>query len=308
MHIDEVRRKMALVVVGSIALDTVITPKGRSDNAVGGSATFFSLAAARKTRVAIVGVAGKDFPAAAIADFEKMKIDLQGLEIREGKTFRWGGIYRTNMKERETLYTDLNVFEHFSPLLPVEYRACRMLFLANIHPALQLQVLDQMENNPLVGLDSMNLWIRTVKATLIEVVKRSNIIIINDEEIIQLTEEQYLADAVRRVQELGPHTVIVKKGKYGAELFHKDKHAVYPICPEKALVDPTGAGDTFAGGFMGYLDSLNKEEPDFTDYQEAMIYGTVLASFLVESFSTDRLASVLDEEIEARLIKFKDSL
>lgn len=299
---------MALVVVGSIALDTVITPKSRSDNAVGGSATFFSLAAARKTRVAIVGVAGKDFPKTAIEDFKKMHIDLQGLEIREGKTFRWGGIYRTNMKERESLYTDLNVFEHFSPVLPPAYRSSRMLFLANIHPVLQLQILDQMENSPLVGLDSMNLWIRTAKATLIEAVKRSHIIIINDEEIIQLTGEQYLADAVRRVQELGPSTVIVKKGKYGAELFHKDRHAIYPICPEKALVDPTGAGDTFAGGFMGYLDSLNKEEPDFSDYQEAMIYGTVLASFLVESFSTNRLISVSDEEIKTRFRKFKDSL
>jgi sugar/nucleoside kinase (ribokinase family) len=308
MHLDEVGRNMALVVVGSIALDTVITPRGRSDNAVGGSATFFSLAAARKTRVGIVGVAGKDFPAFAIADFEKMHIDLQGLEIREGKTFRWGGIYRINMKERETLYTDLNVFEHFSPTLPREYRSCRMLFLANIHPALQLRVLDQMENKPLVGLDSMNLWIKTAKATLIEAVKRSDIIIINDEEIIQLTEEQYLADAVLHIQSLGPHTVIVKKGKYGAELFHKKNHAVYPICPEKALVDPTGAGDTFAGGFMGYLDSLNKPIPDFYDYHEAMIYGTVLASFLVESFSTDRLTSLNDEEIKTRLRKFKDRL
>jgi sugar/nucleoside kinase (ribokinase family) len=295
---------MSLVVVGSIALDTVITPKGRRNDAVGGSATFFSLAAARKTRVNMVGVVGEDFPGTAIRHFEERNIDLAGLEIRPGKTFRWGGIYRKNMKERETLYTELNVFETFSPQLPPEYRSCNFLFLANIHPALQLQVLDQMENKPLVGLDSMNLWISTAKNDLIEAIKRSDIIIVNDEEIIQLTGETYLADAVHTISELGPHTIIVKKGKYGAELFHEGRHAIYPICPENQLVDPTGAGDTFAGAFMGYLASLKTKTPVYADYHQAMIYGTVMASFLVESFSTDRLAGISDEEIEDRLQMF----
>ncbi len=299
---------MNLVVVGSIALDTVITPKGRSENAIGGSATYFSLAAARKTRVGILGVAGNDFPAQAIADFEKMHIDLQGLEIREGKTFRWGGIYRSNMKERETLYTDLNVFEEFSPQLPPAYRKCKMLFLANIHPALQLQVLQQMETKPLLGLDSMDLWIKTEKESLIEVIKRCDIIIINDEEILLLSGESCIPKAVKQIQKLGPTIVIVKKGKYGSELFYENRHAEYPICPEKALLDPTGAGDTFAGGLMGYLDSLNKSSLDFSDYHEAMIYGTVLASFLVESFSTEKLISISNEDIEARLKEYKNCL
>lgn len=299
---------MSLVVVGSIALDTVITPKGRRDDAVGGSATFFSLAAALKTHVGIVGVVGEDFPPEALEDFRKRDIDLRGLEISSGKTFRWGGIYRTNMKERETLYTELNVFEHFSPKLPPEYRTAEMLFLGNIHPALQLQVLEQMENKPLIGLDSMNLWINTARDLLLQAIRKVNIIIVNDEEIIQLCGDKYLADAVLKLQKMGPHTVIVKKGKYGAELFHHDKHLVYPICPENRLLDPTGAGDTFAGAFMGYLASLEKREPGFSDYQEAVIYGTVIASFLVESFSTDKLASLKEDEISARLNSFRKDL
>ena len=299
---------MSLVVVGSIALDTVITPKGRRDDAVGGSATFFSLSAERLSRVNMVGVVGKDFPLTAIREFEARNIDLRGLEVREGKTFRWGGIYRKSMKERETIFTELNVFESFSPVLPPEYRQCDFLFLANIHPALQLQVLDQMEGKPLVGLDTMNLWIETARDDLIKAIRRSHIIIINDEEIIQLTEEPYLVDAVRKVRELGPHTVIVKKGKYGAELFHYEHHGVYPICPENRLEDPTGAGDSFAGGFMGYLASRGARECCYEDYHEAMIYGTVMASFLVESFSTDKLASLTDTEIRERLKMFNHLL
>ena len=295
---------MSLVVVGSIALDTVITPKGRRDNAVGGSATFFSLAAEYFSPVRIVGVVGEDFPQSAIDEFKKRKIDLQGLEIKPGKTFRWGGEYKINMKNRETLFTELNVFESFSPVLPESYRQSDILFLANIHPELQLQVLGQMENKPLVGLDSMNLWIDISKDALIEAIKQVDIIIINDEEILQLTHEKYLAEGVKYIQNLGPKTVIAKKGKYGAELFHGNQHAVFPICPEDQLVDPTGAGDTFAGGFMGFLASKGKKELSFNDYREAMVYGTVMASFLVESFSTDKLKSLDKNTIDERLNKF----
>jgi len=295
---------MSLVVVGSIALDTVITPKGRRDNAVGGSATFFSLAAEHFTHVSIVGVVGKDFPQRAIEGFEKRNIDLEGLEIKEGKTFRWGGEYKVNMKNRETLFTELNVFKTFSPVLPESYRTSDMLFLANIHPELQIQVLDQMENKPLVGLDSMNLWIDVSKEKLIEAISRVDIIIINDEEILQLADTQYLVDGVKYIQKLGPKTVIAKKGKYGAELFHGNQHAGFPICPEDQLVDPTGAGDTFAGGFMGFLASRGTKDLGLNDYREAMVYGTVMASFLVESFSTDKLESLTREEIDARLGAF----
>jgi sugar/nucleoside kinase (ribokinase family) len=295
---------MSLVVVGSIALDTVITPKGRRDNAVGGSATFFSLAAEYFSPVSIVGVVGDDFPKRAIKEFKKRQIDLEGLEIKPGKTFRWGGEYKVNMKNRDTLFTELNVFEHFSPVLPKSYRQSDMLFLANIHPELQLQVLDQMENKPLVGLDSMNLWIDIGKEKLIEAISRVNIIIINDEEILQLTGEKFLAEGVKAIQAMGPKTVIAKKGKYGAELFHGDQHAIFPICPEEQLVDPTGAGDTFAGGFMGFLASKGTKDLGFDDYREAMVYGTVMASFLVESFSTDKLESLTKEDIDSRLKMF----
>ena len=295
---------MSLVVVGSIALDTVITPKGRRDNAVGGSATFFSLAAEYFSPVSIVGVVGEDFPKTAIDEFKRRKIDLKGLEIKPGKTFRWGGEYKVNMKNRVTLFTELNVFKTFSPKLPAEYRTSDFLFLANIHPELQISVLDQMENKPLVGLDSMNLWIDISKDKLLEAIKRVDIIIINDEEILQLTDNKYLADGVKIIQELGPKTVIAKKGKYGAELFHGDQHAGFPICPEDQLIDPTGAGDTFAGGFMGFLASKGTKELEFNDYREAMVYGTVMASFLVESFSTDKLESLTRNEIDARLKMF----
>jgi sugar/nucleoside kinase (ribokinase family) len=295
---------MSLVVVGSIALDTVITPKGRRDNAVGGSATFFSLAAEYFSPVSIVGVVGDDFPASAIDEFKKRRIDLEGLEIKPGKTFRWGGEYKVNMKNRDTLFTELNVFEHFSPVLPDSYKRSDLLFLANIHPELQLQVLDQMENKPLVGLDSMNLWIDISKEKLIEAIKRVDIIIINDEEILQLTGEKFLAEGVKALQAMGPKTVIAKKGKYGAELFHGHQHAVFPICPEDQLIDPTGAGDTFAGGFMGFLASKGTKDLGFDDYREAMVYGTVMASFLVESFSTDKLESLTREEIDERLKMF----
>lgn len=295
---------MSLTVVGSIALDTVITPKGRRDDAVGGSATFFSLAAEYFSPVNIVGIVGDDFPATAIDEFKKRRIDLEGLEIKPGKTFRWGGEYKVNMKNRDTLFTELNVFESFSPVLPKSYKRSDILFLANIHPELQLQVLDQMENKPLVGLDSMNLWIDVSKEKLIEAISKVDIIIINDEEILQLTEEKYLAEGVKAIQKLGPKTVIAKKGKYGAELFHGEQHAVFPICPEDQLVDPTGAGDTFAGGFMGFLASKGTKDLGFNDYREAMVYGTVMASFLVESFSTDKLESLTEDEINARLKMF----
>jgi len=295
---------MSLVVVGSIALDTVITPKGRRDNAVGGSATFFSLAAIHFSPVSIVGVVGTDFPQRAINGFKERNIDIEGLEVKEGKTFRWGGEYKQNMKNRDTIFTELNVFKEFSPVLPAKYKKTDFLFLGNIHPELQIQVLDQMEEKPIVGLDSMNLWINISKDKLIEAMSRVDIIIINDEEIIQLTDAKYLSDGVKLIQDMGPKTVIAKKGKYGAELFHHDEHAVYPICPEDQLVDPTGAGDTFAGGFMGYLAGKNTKDLKFSDYQEAMIYGTVMASFLVESFSTDKLETLDKDQIDKRLGEF----
>ena len=295
---------MSLVVVGSIALDTVITPKGRRDDAVGGSATFFSLAAEHFSHVSIVGVVGKDFPQRAINGFKERNIDLEGLEIKDGKTFRWGGEYKVNMKNRETLFTELNVFKTFSPVLPDSYKKSDILFLANIHPELQLQVLDQMENKPLVGLDTMNLWIDVSRDKLIEAISRVDIIIINDEEVLQLADTQFLVDGVKFIQDLGPKTVIAKKGKYGAELFHGNEHAVFPICPEDKLIDPTGAGDTFAGGFMGFLAGKGKKELTFNDYREAMVYGTVMASFLVESFSTDKLESLTKDDINERLGMF----
>ncbi|MFA6619208.1 MAG: PfkB family carbohydrate kinase [Candidatus Neomarinimicrobiota bacterium] len=294
---------MSLLVVGSIALDTVITPKGRSDEGVGGSATFISLAAEAFTPVSIVGIVGDDFPQEAIEEFKKRNIDLRGLEVVKGKTFRWAGEYRVNMKNRETLYTDLNVFADFDPHLPESYRRCPFLFLGNIHPELQLKVLDQMENKPLVGLDSMNLWIETTREKLNEVLSKVDIVILNDEEIIQMSGLP-LAEGVKSIQKLGPKTVIAKKGNQGAELFYGEQHADFPICPEEELVDPTGAGDTFAGGFMGYLAGLGKKDLDFEDYKNAVVNATVMASFLVESFSTKKICSLSKSEIEDRTKMF----
>jgi len=293
-----------IVVVGSIALDSVETPFGRRDNSLGGSSTYFSLASCRYAKTCLVGVAGTDFPKDAIELLKKHDIDLEGLEIKEGKTFRWGGRYKSNMNKRDTLYTELNVFEDFRPVLPEFYRESPILFLGNIHPELQLQVLGQMHGNPLTALDTMNLWIDISRDALLEVISKVQILFINEDEIRQLNGTSSILTAAKKTLESGPDTLIIKRGENGAMLFHKDHIFILPAYPIENVADPTGAGDSFAGGFMGYLASGNYQSPSFRDLKYAMVHGTVMASYLVETFSTDRLINVSDMDLKKRVQNF----
>jgi len=299
---------MSIVVLGTVAMDTVKTPFGKREKMLGGSAAHFSMSARLFTKVNLVAVVGKDFPPKYIDFLEKKGLILTSLIKGEGNTFQWEGQYEGDLNTAQTLDTKLGVLSEFKPVISEEQREIRYIFLANVDPDIQRHLLEKMHSPKLVGLDSMNFWIHHKRDSLLRLMKMVDIFVANDQEARSLSGETNLLKAAKWLRLKGPKIVLIKKGEHGVLLVSDRLIFSLPAYPTDKVIDPTGAGDTFAGGFMGYLDSLNKEEPDFTDYQEAMIYGTVLASFLVESFSTDRLASVLDEEIEARLIKFKDSL
>ena len=296
-----------LVVVGSVAVDWVITPSAERRDSVGGAAVFFAMAASPFCGVRLVGVIGHDFPAASIADLEAAGVDLAGLERdADGLTFRWKGRYHENMNQRDTLETHLNVFENFSPKLPESYRESEFLFLANIQPSLQLDVLDQMAKRPrLVGLDTMNLWIDIAHDKLLEVLARVDILAINQEEALQLTAETNLVRAARKIRELGPKTLVIKGGEYGALCFGPDGSLfAAPALPLESVVDPTGAGDSFAGGFMGYLAKTGDLGMD--NVRKAVIWGSTMASFCVEGFSYDELRGLAAADVEARFARFVD--
>ncbi|HFE53390.1 MAG TPA: sugar kinase [Bacteroidetes bacterium] len=290
---------MSLVVVGSVALDTVTTPAGKVEDALGGSALYFSAAASLLGPVSVVAVVGEDFPEDEIEFLKARGVDFRGLEKRPGKTFRWGGVYSEDLNQRETLFTHLNVFEDFSPSLPDAYRDAPFLFLANIHPRLQSQVLDQMRQLKFVAMDTMNFWIEGTPDELAAVLKRVQMLVINDSEARQLSGESQLLKAVRVIREKGPQTVVVKKGEHGALLAHGDSLFWAPAYPVENVVDPTGAGDTFAGGMMGYLARAG--EVNETTLRRALMYGTALASFCVEDFSMRRLKTLTLEEVVQRL-------
>ncbi len=290
---------MSLVVVGSVALDTVTTPAGKVEDALGGSALYFSAAASLLGPVSVVAVVGEDFPEDEIEFLKARGVDFRGLEKRPGKTFRWGGVYSEDLNQRETLFTHLNVFEDFSPSLPDAYRGAPFLFLANIHPRLQSQVLDQMRQLKFVAMDTMNFWIEGTPDELAAVLKRVQMLVINDSEARQLSGESQLLKAVRVIREKGPQTVVVKKGEHGALLAHGDSLFWAPAYPVENVVDPTGAGDTFAGGMMGYLARAG--EVNETTLRRALMYGTALASFCVEDFSMRRLKTLTLEEVVQRL-------
>jgi sugar/nucleoside kinase (ribokinase family) len=289
-----------LVVVGSVAVDWVITPTAERQESVGGAAVFFSMAAAPLAQVQLVGVIGHDFPASAIADLERAGVDLDGLERRDGLTFRWKGRYHENMNSRDTLETHLNVFEDFSPKLPASYRDSDFLFLANIQPSLQLDVLQQMGKRPkLVGLDTMNLWIDIAHDKLLEVLARVDVLAINQEEALQLTAETNLVRAARKIRELGPKTLVIKRGEYGALCFGPgDAVFATPAMPLEDVVDPTGAGDSFAGGFMGHLARTGEVTAD--NVRKAVIWGSTMASYCVQGFSYDRLRGLSRDDVEGR--------
>jgi sugar/nucleoside kinase (ribokinase family) len=292
-----------ILVVGSTALDSVETAAGKAVGVLGGSAFFFSAAASFFAPVALVGVVGEDFPLSDLAFLRARGVDLDGLEVVSGaKTFHWGGKYHDDMKGRDTLFTHLNVFEDFNPQIPLRHKQARLLFLANIQPELQLSVLRQMEGPELVITDTMNLWINIALDGLKEVISLTDILIVNDEEAEMVTGDSNPLCAGGRLLEMGPTTVIIKKGEHGALLISRDEMFHAPAFPLKSVVDPTGAGDTFAGGFVGSL--ARDGNYDFDSLKRAVACGSVLASFSVQDFSVQALASLSREQLDLRLDAF----
>jgi len=294
---------MSILVVGSVAYDSVKTPAGRRESALGGSATYFSVAASYFAPVSMVAVVSEDFREADRAMLADHGINTEGLVRAPGTTFRWVGEYGENLSEAHTLDTQLNVFADFRPKLNAEQRKQRYLFLANIHPELQQQVLQQMEERPrVVAGDTMNFWIEGDTAALHRVIQEVDVLLINEGEARLLAKERNLARAARGVLSLGPRMVVVKRGEYGAIAFTSDSIFAAPAYPLETVVDPTGAGDSFAGGFMGYL--ALSEDLSMQGYRRAMIVGSVMASFAVESFGLDRLSSLTVQEVRERFHQF----
>jgi sugar/nucleoside kinase (ribokinase family) len=293
-----------LVVVGSVALDSVEANGTIHDDVLGGSGAFFTTAASYFAPPKLVAVVGDDFPAEHLAFLAARGIDLAGLEKKPGKTFRWKGRYSKDLAQRTTLDTQLNVFADFSPKLPEGWRDAELLFLGNIHPALQLDVLSQVRKPRLVAMDTMNFWIEGEPQALGKVLEKIDLLVVNDEEARLLTREHNLPRAARAIRQMGPKTVIVKRGESGALLFHDHGVFAAPAYPLEEVIDPTGAGDTFAGGFMGYLARVRDLGPQAV--RRAMFYGSVMASFCVEDYSLDRLRRLSDGEIEGRFRAFRD--
>ncbi|WP_243324282.1 PfkB family carbohydrate kinase [Geothrix sp. SG200] len=298
---------MSLLVVGSVAFDDLETPFGSREHALGGSATYFSLSASRFHPVRIVAVVGEDFGPDQMRVFEGRPIDLAGLSKVKGLSFRWKGAYGYDLNEAQTLATDLNVFADFKPVLPGGYRECEYLFLGNIDPVLQLDVVRQMAKRPKwIALDTMNYWIRGARPALDAVLKEVDILLVNDAEVRELTQEYSLIKAYKKVRALGPSTLVVKRGEYGVALFTPEGIFAAPAYPLENVFDPTGAGDTFAGGFLGYLAWI--ERADVTALKHATLVGSVMASFTVEQFSTERLEQISQDEVRNRLALFSDMI
>lgn len=297
---------MSILVVGSIAYDNVETPTGKVDDALGGSTLFFSAAASLFSPVNVVGVVGSDFNKDDLKFLKERDVNFDGLTVEVGKTFRWGGKYHKNMNQRDTLFTDLNVFETFNPTIPEQYKKSEYVFLANIDPVLQLQVLEQIDKPKLVVLDTMNFWISSKRDALEKIIRKSDIIIINDEELMQFTEVDNLISAANKIIELGPQRLVIKRGEYGALLFADGNFFFAPAFPLETVIDPTGAGDTFAGGFVGYLAA--KDNIEEKTVRNAVIYGCATASFVVEDFSFLKLENLSHRELEERVEKFKSMM
>ncbi|MHB8525570.1 MAG: PfkB family carbohydrate kinase [Candidatus Acidiferrales bacterium] len=293
---------MSLLVVGSVAFDAIETPFGKTERTIGGAATYFSLAAALFSPVRLVGVVGEDFSASDEAVFRGRKIDLAGLERAAGESFFWAGRYSSDLRSRETLRTDLNVFAAFDPKLPEAYRDSSFVFLGNIDPKLQRNVLMQMRRRPkLVALDTMNYWISGARAELVKTLKLIDALLINDEEACQLAGETNLLRAARKVLRMGPKALVIKRGEYGSMMFHDNSILAVPAYPLEEVRDPTGAGDSFAGGFMGYLACQG--QASHVSLRRAMVYGSVLGSFAVEKLGVDRLRTLKRREVESRARK-----
>ena len=298
---------MKLLVVGSVAFDAIETPFGKTDKILGGAATFIGLASSiMNVPSGIVSVVGGDFPQEYLDLLSGRGVNIEGIEIvKEGKTFFWSGKYHNDLNSRDTLVTEVNVLENFDPKIPNSMQDSEVLLLGNLHPGVQLSVLEKMKNRPkLVILDTMNFWMDTAMDVLKLMIAKTDVITINDEEARQLSGEYSLVKAAKKIHEMGPEFVIIKKGEHGALLFHEGKIFAIPAMPLEEVFDPTGAGDTFAGGFAAYL--AKKENFDFETMKSALIVGSALASFTVEKFGTERLKEITEAEMIGRIKQFKE--
>ena len=293
---------MSLLVVGSVALDSVETPFGKAEEVIGGSANYFSASASHQGPVQLVGVVGSDYPVEKLEPLAARGVDLTGLERAEGESFRWRGRYRHDLNSAETLETRLGVFSHFRPKLPEGFRDAEFVFLANIDPRLQLDVLRQVRKPKLVACDTMNFWIESRRADLLELLGKVDLITLNDGEARQLTEQANLVQAARWILARGPRTVLIKKGEHGAFMFTRDSVFYAPAYPLESVFDPTGAGDSFAGGFMGWL-ARTRDLSD-ANLRRAVVLGSAMGSFVVEGFSITRLLEVSRADIERRVADF----
>ena len=297
---------MSLVIIGTVAFDAIETPFGKTDKIIGGSATYVGYSVTKLgVNPKLVAVVGDDFPKETISDLKNSGFDLEGLQIKKGeKTFFWSGRYHNDMNSRDTLVTELNVLESFSPIIPESYQDCKYLMLGNLAPALQQQVINGMVNRPkLIAMDTMNFWMDIAMDDLKKTISMVDVITINDEEARQLSGEYSLIVAAEKIQAMGPKYLIIKKGEHGALLFHGKEMFYAPALPLPNVIDPTGAGDTFAGGFMGYLAST--DDITFENMKRAVIYGSALASFTVQEFGTDKIKTVSKEELDGRIDDFK---
>ena len=296
---------MSLLVVGSVAYDSIKTPRGEAADALGGSAVYFALAARRFTPVRLVGVVGDDFAAGDAAFLSQRDIDTAGLErIAGGKTFRWSGEYSADMNSRETLSVELNVFENFEPKIPESFADSPFVFLANGSPVTQLSVLDQMDGPKFVMADTMDLWIRIQRTELLQLLERIDGLLLNDSEALLLTDAPNLMAAGKAILDMGPERVVIKKGEHGAILFTDERIIPLPAYPVVQVCDPTGAGDSFAGALMGHLQK--RDSVDERSFREAMAYGTVVASYTVEEFGVGRVGDVTERDVEERFRHFRD--
>lgn len=296
-----------ILVVGSLAYDSIETPRGKVDKTLGGSANYFSIAASLFAPVRVVGVVGEDYSAGDLALLKSRNIDTSGMVVSKGKTFHWSGAYENDMNEAKTLATELNVFEHFNPELPEKYRSSEYVFLANIHPMLQTRVLDQVQKPLFVGSDSMNLWIQTCRPELLKVLSRVNTLLINEGEAKLLTGSTNAVAAASLILQMGPQYVVIKRGEFGFLMFGPEGYFMLPAVAISDVVDPTGAGDTFAGGFFGYLASREKTSFSTEDLKWACIFGSVMASFTVQGFGLSSLNKVTKKDVETRLTFFERS-
>lgn len=298
---------MSLLSIGTVAFDALETPYGKTDKIIGGSCTYISLSAAFfLPKVNVVAVVGDDFPKEYMETLEEKGIDLTGLQIKDGeKTFFWAGKYHNNMNTRDTLVTDLNVLADFQPTIPTAYQDCDYLMLGNLTPQVQIDAIQGLSKRPkLIVMDTMNFWMNVAMDDLKRVLKMVDVLCINDEEARQLSEQYSLRIAAKMIMAMGPKTLIIKKGEHGALLFQEDKMFYCPALPLEEVFDPTGAGDTFVGGFIGYL--AQKDDVSFESMRQAIVYGSAMASFCVEKFGTERLFEISPADLESRVNEFRE--